>query len=226
MKTVQGETILQKLDRFRETAESSDEWIEKVKGTLSEGDRAAALREISIATRPNSNISVEQREAYKKLKPVLLTEILNAERAETERRIGQLRQNLQKIGIPNEKVQQIELELDSIQKLDKSIPSSEQNIEARRLGNEEINRWMGELEKQIKQEELFAKRVERQLNFYKRMTEKESVTTVLGSIILLILTFALVIGKFSNINQDWKIIENGFLILLGFFFGQQQSKKD
>ena len=68
------------------------------------------------------------------------------------------------------------------------------------------------------------RRTSTRLKYIERLLERESVASVIGSILLLVLVSSLIIGVFvGKVSVD--IIEKGFLVILGYFFGQSVSKK-
>ena len=69
------------------------------------------------------------------------------------------------------------------------------------------------------------RRAETKLKFIKRFLAKESVATITGSFLLIIITLVLLFGMFQGVIES-KIIENGFLVLLGYFFGQTVTRTD
>lgn len=62
-----------------------------------------------------------------------------------------------------------------------------------------------------------------QARIVRSFLEKESVASVVGSILLFLITLTLVVAMFLNI-QTTDVISNAFLIILGYFFGQTVSK--
>lgn len=69
------------------------------------------------------------------------------------------------------------------------------------------------------------RRAKTKLEYLEKFLERESVATLIGSLLLLIITVVLLIGMFTG-KIESKIIENGFLVLLGYFFGQTISRKE
>lgn len=57
----------------------------------------------------------------------------------------------------------------------------------------------------------------------KSLLERESVSTIMGAFLLFIITVVLLIAAFLKLIT-FKIIEDGFLVLLGYFFGQTVAK--
>ena len=55
------------------------------------------------------------------------------------------------------------------------------------------------------------------------LLERESVATIVGSLLLVIITASLLIAMFSG-KATSEIINNSFLVILGYFFGQTVSR--
>ncbi|TDW49877.1 hypothetical protein EV144_102305 [Flavobacterium sp. 270] len=56
-----------------------------------------------------------------------------------------------------------------------------------------------------------------------KILAKESIASILGGVILFIMTVSLLVSMFIGIKTT-SIIENAFLLILGYFFGQAVSK--
>src|SRR5262249_54586175 len=56
----------------------------------------------------------------------------------------------------------------------------------------------------------------------KSLLEREPVAVVVGSVLLVLVTLALVVGMFAKVAAP-EILANAFLLILGFFFGQSGS---
>ena len=65
---------------------------------------------------------------------------------------------------------------------------------------------------------------EKRARVWQTLLARESVATVVGSILLLLITIALLIAMFTGVEPT-EIISNAFLVLLGYFFGQTVSRK-
>lgn len=59
---------------------------------------------------------------------------------------------------------------------------------------------------------------------WSRILAKESIASIMGGFILLIMSLSLLAAMFFDIETT-KIIESAFLLILGYFFGQAVSKK-
>jgi hypothetical protein len=84
----------------------------------------------------------------------------------------------------------------------------------------EVEQARQKMQIQLEAEE---RRAKTRLRYLERLLERESVATMLGSILLAIISLALIVGMFVG-KIETKIIENGFLVLLGYFFGQTTGR--
>ncbi len=78
------------------------------------------------------------------------------------------------------------------------------------------------------QEEITRRREEREAfrerwAIWKSFLERESVSTIIGALLLVLITGTQIIATFTHIGTP-QILDNGFLILLGYFFGQTVAK--
>jgi hypothetical protein len=69
------------------------------------------------------------------------------------------------------------------------------------------------------QQELFEKRSK----VWRSFLERESVATVVGSLLLVILTVSQLVAMFLKVPST-DIVNSGFLLILGYFFGQTISR--
>ena len=67
------------------------------------------------------------------------------------------------------------------------------------------------------------RRAKTRITYFEKFLARESIATLVGSILLIIITVTLIIAMLNGIVEA-KILENGFLVLLGYFFGQTVSK--
>jgi hypothetical protein len=92
------------------------------------------------------------------------------------------------------------------------------DTEIRNKMTEEISSLKEETELKIKLEQQRIDGLERKSKIWLNFIQRESAASIIGGIILLMLTVALIFGKESQ------ILSNGFLVILGYFFGQSSSK--
>jgi hypothetical protein len=79
-------------------------------------------------------------------------------------------------------------------------------------------------EKKIKAKKQELEIFEKKSQIWLTILAKESIASILGGILLLVLSICLVVAMFMDINTT-NIIESAFLLILGYFFGQAVSKK-
>jgi hypothetical protein len=70
--------------------------------------------------------------------------------------------------------------------------------------------------------ELFERRLKAWTSFFAR----ESMATYVGAFLLIVLAAVQVVAMFSATEHKSEIISNAFLLLLGYFFGQNTSRTD
>lgn len=75
-----------------------------------------------------------------------------------------------------------------------------------------------ETEAKIKFEQQRIDSFERKSKIWLSFLQRESAASLIGAIVLLLLTLALIFGKESQ------ILSNGFLVILGYFFGQSSTR--
>jgi hypothetical protein len=95
--------------------------------------------------------------------------------------------------------------------------------EANDYSNESRNVATKESEEKLKIEQEIAQQqmelLERKTKIWQSYLQRESVATIVGGMILITLTVSLIIAMFAGIEST-EIINNGFLVILGYFFGQ------
>lgn len=64
---------------------------------------------------------------------------------------------------------------------------------------------------------------EQRSKVFLKFLEKESATTIIGAVLLLMITLTLIIAMFLS-KETTDILNNAFLLILGYFFGQTVSK--
>ena len=81
------------------------------------------------------------------------------------------------------------------------------------------------LQEQIKRENELAKIeiFERRSRVWLTLIERESVATIIGGVLLILLVLAQLIAMFTG-TESPEIVSNAFLIILGYFFGQSVSR--
>ena len=79
-----------------------------------------------------------------------------------------------------------------------------------------------EAEAAIKLEQQHIDGLERKSKIWLSFLQRESAASIIGGIVLLMLTVALISGMI--LGTESQILSNGFLVILGYFFGQSSSK--
>ena len=103
--------------------------------------------------------------------------------------------------------------------LEAKLDELESAAEDAQMLSKEIERVNSEIEREKLKAELFERRSRVWLSFI----ERESVATIIGSLLLVLLSCSLVTAMFIDVEPS-DIINNGFLVLLGYFFGQITSR--
>ena len=79
-----------------------------------------------------------------------------------------------------------------------------------------------ETEAKIKLEQQRIDGLERKSKIWLSFLQRESAASIIGGIVLLLVTVALIGGMIFGAESQ--ILSNGFLVILGYFFGQSSSK--
>lgn len=79
-----------------------------------------------------------------------------------------------------------------------------------------------ETEAKIKLEQQRIDGLERKSKIWLSFLQRESAASIIGGIVLLMLTVSLISGMIFG--RESQILSNGFLVILGYFFGQSSSK--
>ena len=110
-------------------------------------------------------------------------------------------------------------------KIESAINEFKKQSEASYMQSQEVDAKLQE-EKSSEQQKarLSMEMAERKAEIWHKFLEKESVATLVGATILLLLTVIMVIAMFNELKTT-EILNNAFMIILGFFFGQAASKK-
>lgn len=64
---------------------------------------------------------------------------------------------------------------------------------------------------------------ERRSAIYRSFLEREPVASIVGALLLIALTAALIVGMFTHVTAP-EVLANAFLLILGYFFGQATSR--
>ncbi len=96
----------------------------------------------------------------------------------------------------------------------------EKSREVDEASTKEQSRTEEELAKLEKEAAIF----ERRSKIWRSFMERESVATTIGGVLMLIMSFALLSAMFFDIKTT-EIVKSGYLVILGYFFGQASSRK-
>jgi uncharacterized membrane protein len=120
--------------------------------------------------------------------------------------------------IPEDEVRvKIESRIEELKRQSEDFIKEAQEVEQARQKEERLSQeQLARLEMEMK---------ERRARIWQTFLEKESVATMIGSLLLIILTVCLVIAMFTKI-QSTDILNNAFLLILGYFFGQTVSRRE
>lgn len=111
--------------------------------------------------------------------------------------------------LPDEKVKE---------KLTEELSTLQEGVEEYK---QEI-RLLSEAEAEIKLEQQRIDGLERKSKIWLSFLQRESAASIIGGIVLLLVTVALIGGMIFGAESQ--ILSNGFLVILGYFFGQSSSK--
>jgi len=212
-----------------------------------------ALREISVLNRPYSVIKSEgetfqiittsghyfhledkEKEKYRELQGILIELNFEKYKGKFKSEIQEVFHRLDNINLPKDKkgefYDKLKRALDRVETCKISTPerglilvSVQKDIG---LIKEEIDREINNEELRKQGEERF-KHEQLRISFFRSLLERESIANILGSIMLAsMIPFLIFVALVNNSDRALTIVENIALILTGFFFGQQQTKKN
>jgi hypothetical protein len=119
------------------------------------------------------------------------------------------------------------LDTDQKEKFTKQLDEYESALE--KVTTDVLNRQQREFELQLEKQkqDLELERTERTRRLWvwllQRVLEKNLIASFIGGILLFIVMITLIIAMFMG-KVDTNIVENAFLVLLGYFFGQVTAK--
>jgi|GEM_PF-6820178 len=222
-------------------------WVDN----LNPAERNDALREISLLDRPYSireteneefeiikvpgssvYLGEQDRSDYVELRKVLLEFNFNDDKNKLKKQIRDLFGKLE--GVPIDKREKISRALKGLSKrLEQCSTSMRSKGFIFDKLKKDIERSDSEIDREIQDESLRKqgeerlKREQLRLDFFRQLLERESIANIVGSFMLVVMIAFLIFIVASTGNQRaLTIIENIILILTGFFFGQQQARKD
>ncbi len=116
------------------------------------------------------------------------------------------------------KIGAINKQFESFQNLIGQLPDAE----IRNKMTDELSSLRESAELKIKLEQQRIDGLERKSKIWLSFLQRESAASIIGGIVLLMLTVALISGMIFG--RESQILSNGFLVILGYFFGQSSSK--
>jgi hypothetical protein len=81
-----------------------------------------------------------------------------------------------------------------------------------------------ETEAQLRLEQQRLDGLERKSKIWLSFLQRESAASIVGAVVLLLLTFSLIVGMVFG--WESQVLSNGFLVILGYFFGQSSSRNN
>jgi hypothetical protein len=132
---------------------------------------------------------------------------------EDEEKMHTLRDFIAKRITDTETRREFENQLDALERNSQQISAESHALVQRQ------NLFVLEKERQILQMESLERRSKVWLSFL----EKESASTLIGAIILILITTCLIVAMFLG-RDTLQVLGNGFLVILGYFFGQASRR--
>lgn len=133
----------------------------------------------------------------------------------------------------NEKINSLEDLINNVsdttlrKKIDKELKELEKQTDAIEEQERELSKEEKDFENSKKQLEISKTKLElleKKSQIWLTILAKESVASIIGATLLIIISICLLIAMFFGIETT-KIIESAFLLILGYFFGHAVSKK-
>ncbi|MGR0482015.1 MAG: hypothetical protein ACTFAL_11590 [Candidatus Electronema sp. V4] len=118
----------------------------------------------------------------------------------------------------NDIAERVNDKIEKIQNITGQLPDTEIKYKI----NKELSSLKEETEAKIKLEQHRIDGLERKSKIWLSFLQRESAASIIGGIVLLMLTVALISGMIFG--RESQILSNGFLVILGYFFGQSSSK--
>lgn len=157
------------------------------------------------------SISPLEKEISLKLKQEILVRIEVLTQQKASRNINSLRALAEQSDVAVRDKMLVELN---------ALEENAKQGEAAKQQSTELEIEQRKMQMQLDAEE---RRVKTRMRYFDRFLERESAATILGAIILIILTLALLAAMYTQ-DRAREIVYSGFLILLGYFFGQTAGK--
>ena len=157
-------------------------------------------------------IDSAKRAQFLQLKQLLLARTEEMKNGETRRSIDGIKEAVNEIPDKDARSQL----LARIEELEK-IAAETKTVSRQAITVQEERQHM------LIQEEAFERRTQTRLKVYEQFLARESIASIVGGVLLVVIVVALLVAMFAG-KTDAKIIENGFLVILGYFFGQTVVK--
>ncbi|MEV6287114.1 hypothetical protein [Kribbella sp. NPDC051770] len=97
---------------------------------------------------------------------------------------------------------------------------SDQKKEQERLASEER-----EVQQEERRQKLQMDMFERRTAVYHTFLERESIASIVGAVLLLLLAISLIVSMFVG-TAATEVVSNSFLLVLGYFFGQGVARRE
>ena len=131
-----------------------------------------------------------------------------------EEKIDSLRDVIQKVSDDSVRVK-LESDLNNLETESRKLQEQSKEVEKSQI-QEQLK---AEAELARLRQDIFEKRSK----VWRSFLERESVATIIGSLLLVLITIAQLVAMFLK-TPTTEIVNNGFLLILGYFFGQTISK--
>lgn len=116
-----------------------------------------------------------------------------------------------------EEVDQLEAQSEHYRQEKREVESAKLSAELRQQS------ILSEIQIAKERAEIDRRQAESRAAIRQRFLERESVATIVGSFLLIILTGTLIVAMFTSTTVP-EILSNGFFIILGYFFGQTAAR--
>jgi Skp family chaperone for outer membrane proteins len=126
-----------------------------------------------------------------------------------------------KTGVEEEVQNQISERIDELESKLRDLQRQDSEAE---VAQREAEKRHEEHELQIKVENARVERLERRTKVWLSMIERESVATIVGALLLLIIVFLQAVILIFGVEMP-EMLNNAFLVILGYFFGQATLRK-
>ena len=107
--------------------------------------------------------------------------------------------------------------------LEKQIQQKKTDAERLQKQIEEQNQIQEREQNDTDKDKIAVELFERRSKVWRSFLERESVASIVGALLLIVLVFSMIIAMFQNIAPS-DIVNNSLMLVLGYFFGQTISK--